>query len=358
MMLPEFPDFSPGENDGKYLIRWAGEPYTFYTSRSGPRDLAAFKEAIRQTRPGHTTLIIAPYIDAIAGLFQSSSDFIFLSPFSFSSQLPADDRFVGNSPALERLINSIEDQQKFAIHIAPQWRTAGPAVAEAARKILERAAVRLKTIRHFGRLWPVNFRLNAPRVSSYGDIAELRELGQPDALIMAGPSLDQAVLRLSQAHEIWCADTALIPLVARGFIPRVVFSADAGFASREHFVGIGQVIKEIVLVCDMLGSPAVQRLPFLKTLTYAGSHPLVQELNRLGRFTTVENPRGDVGSLMQAVHALLFGAPANQVFGHDGGQRRKITHAHGTAYFYRSHVAQNRLNNAETYMLKLSRRYA
>lgn len=358
MMLPEFPDFAPVESDGKYLIRWAGESYTFYTSRSGPRDLAAFKDAIRQVRPGHTALVVAPYADGLAGLFQSSSDFIFLSPFSFSSQLPADGRFVGDTHALDLLINSIDDQQKFAIHIAPQWRLAGPAVAEVTRKILERAAVRLKTIRHFGRLWPVNFRLNAPNIPGYGDITELRDPGPPDALVMAGPSLDQAMSQLNKRQKIWAADTAVVPLIARGIIPRVVFSADAGFASREHFVGAEKQIREVILVCDLLGSPAVQRLAFGRVLTYASSHPLIQEFSGADRFTAVANPHGDVGSLMQAVHRLLFGAPAGQVLGHDGRQRRKITHARGTAYFYRSHAAQNRLSNVETYMLRLSRRYA
>lgn len=357
-MLPEFPDFSPEEKDGKFLIHWSGEHYTFYTNRSGSRDLAAFKEAIGQSKPGHTPILVAPYIDVMGGLFQSSADFVFIAPFSYSLQPPADARYVGDPQALIRFINTIEDQQKFAIHIPPQWRAAGHTLGEIMRSILERAAVRLKTIKHFGRLWPVNFGINSLRLADYGDIAELKKSGLPDALVMAGPSLDRALAELGRRKNIWCADTALRPLVAHGIFPRVVFSVDAGFASREHFVGTEQATAGMTLVCDLLGSPAVQRLRFRQILTYAASHPLVQEINIHGRLTPVENPRGDVGSLMKAVHALLFGAAPQQAFGHDGKHREKITHARGTAYFYRSHVSQNRLSNAETYMLRLSRRYA
>lgn len=357
-MLPEFPDFSPGETDEKYIIHWAGASYTFYTNRSGPRDLAAFREAISQSKAGHTPVLVAPYVEGISGLFQSSADFVFLSPFSFSAQTPPDRRFVGDSPALEQFINSIEDQRKFAIHIAPQWREAGQTIGEITRKILERAAVRLKTIRHFGRLWPVNFRLNSPRATAYGDISELQTAGKPGALVMAGPSLDQAIPGLKNYQKIWCADTALMPLVLSGIFPQVIFSVDAGFASREHFVAASKAIGKAILVCDILGSPAIQRLPFRKILTYAGSHPLVQEFNGQARLTMVANPRGDVGSLMQAVHDRVFGTAGDQVFGHDGTARRKITHARGTAYFYRSYAAQNRLRNVETYMLGLSRRYS
>ena len=194
---------------------------------------------------------------------------------------------------------------------------------------------------------------------SYGDVSKLGEL-RPDALVMAGPSLDNAIEELRRAKTIWCADTALPALLKRHIFPRVVFSVDAGFASREHFVGAAsKFLSSAALVSDILGNPPVQRLPFAEHLTYASSHPLVQEFcaSRRGDLTFIENPAGDVGSLMRAVFARFFGDAPVKIFGHDGGHRRRVTHARGTAYFSRSYASCNRLMNAETYMLKLSRRY-
>ncbi len=229
---------------------------------------------------------------------------------------------------------------------------------QATQQLFERAAVRLKTIRHFGRLWQINFRLNAVRETH--DIIRLKEL-PPDLLVMAGPSLDAALPEAARAKLIWCADTALPALVAHGIYPRVVFSVDAGFASSEHFCGLSSDIgtRSTVLVCDLLGNAAVQRLPFEEKLTYQSSHPLVQQFcSAAGHaLTPVENPSGDVGSLMRNVHALLFNSAEVKVVGHDGRSLRKITHARGTAYFKRSYMQQNRLFTPESYFARLSRRY-
>lgn len=361
MMLPEFPDFLPEKKDGKYIFRWHGQSHTFYTDRSGPRDLSAFAGRMSQVPVGHRLIIVAPYHTALAGLFREKAAFVFLSPFSFSETLPTDDRFFGDSGALVRFINTIEADDKFDIFIPSQWGPAQEIVAKATQAILGHAAIRLKTIRHFGRLWPVNFRLNSQRLGNYGDIAELKEIGIPDALVMAGPSLDSRFAELKSKACIWCADTAVPVLLARGIFPRVIFSVDAGFASLEHFVGATQILKtqKVILIADLTGQPAIQRLPFSRILTFASSHPLVQSLMaRDSRFTPLTNPMGDVGSLMKAAHETLFGKAPAAIFGHDGGQRRRITHARGTAYFTRTYNRQNRLLNVESYMLALSRRYS
>ena len=80
---------------------------------------------------------------------------------------------------------------------------------EKAVEILMQAAARLKTLRHFGRLWPINFTANAPAARSWSDIRALAAAGAPQALVMAGPSLDANLQALKTQQNIWVADTAL-----------------------------------------------------------------------------------------------------------------------------------------------------
>ncbi|MBN8219788.1 MAG: hypothetical protein J0L53_02640 [Spirochaetes bacterium] len=356
-MLSAFAQLQASAEAGKYTVAFATERIPIYSERSGKRDLAQLRAALATAQPGHRLLIIAPYADALRELCATDERFIWLAPVSFAEP-PPDTRLIASDAALENFINDIGADDKFTIFVLPQWRQAGDYVLAVMRQLLERAAARLKTIGHFEKLWQINFRVNAPAAAAYADIAALGG-DRPVALVMAGPSLDSAQL---PSGTIWCADTALPVLLQRKIYPRVVFSVDAGFASREHFVGALTAIREksIILAGDLLGYPAVQRLPFAERLTYASSHPLLQNHIVSGRsdLTPVENPAGDVGSLMRAVYRKLFGEAPVQIFGHDGAHRRRVTHARGTAYFLRQYAVQNRLTNTETYMLKLSRRYA
>lgn len=358
-MLSAFREISVATAVGRFAIAYKGVTIPIYSERSGARDLAQITQAIADTPDDHITLIVAPYAEALAGVFASEKKFVFLAPVSFTTKPVNDARLIADDAALDEFINAIGANDKFSVSLIPQWREASDYVASVVRQLLERAAVRLKTIHHFGKLWQINFRVNATAAVNYGDIAELRRL-KPDYLVMAGPSLDNSIAEIQKAGTLWCADTALPALVAAGVNPAVIFSVDAGFASREHFVGCVDALQRAYLVCDILGFPAVQRLPFRVRLTYASSHPLVQEFTVLHRprLTPVENAAGDVGSLIRVVYAKLFGSEPVKIIGHDGKHRRYVTHARGTAYFKRSHAGQNRLKNAETYMLKLSRRYA
>jgi hypothetical protein len=358
-MLTAFPGLTAETDKGRYTVVF-GKKSVIYSERSGARDLAQIRELIAQVPAGHTALIVAPYADALRALFEKPAKFFFIAPLSFSEDIPIDERLIADDAALENFINSITAEEKFSVSAIAQWREVHSHIAVCTRRILERAAVRLKTIGHFARLWRINFRINAALALNYGDILELNNR-PPDALVMAGPSLDAGFGDLKNCEAIWCADTAFPALIARGILPQAVFSVDAGFASREHFINLLDKIREtpFVLVCDILGNPAVQRLPFNKRLTYASSHPLVQKYAAVQRpdLTPIENPAGDVGSLMRAVHGKLFGAMPVKVFAHDGGHRRHVTHARGTAYFQRSYMVQSRLANIESYMLRLSRRY-
>jgi len=356
-MLSEFDGIAGKIAEDRRQICFAGETITFYTARSGARDLRQFREALAAVAPPRIPLLIAPYTEAVEPLLKDATPFVWISPVSFVT-LPTDARLIGTEEKLQELINSIGADDNYEIIVPPQWQNLQNFVREKAIKILMQAAARLKTLQHFGRLWPINFTANAPAARSWFDIVSLEAEGSPDALVMAGPSLGANLNALKSAHNIWVADTALPALTKQGIYPQVVFSADAGFASREHFVGTNPA--RHVLVCDMLVNPGVPRLPFTRICTYAGSHPLVQHFCATERadLTEITNREGNVGSLMLAIYERLFGDRAVKIYGYDKGHRRKVTHTRGTAYFQRFYAKQTRTTTIETYMLRLSRRYA
>ena len=357
-MLEGFPQITGISSEGRFSVRYGGETITVFTARSAERDLTQLRNLLQSAAPGSIPVIVAPYRSEFSALFAGKEHFVFIAPVAFTAELPEDRRLIADATAQEYFVNSVGKDDKYEIHVVPQWQSLSEPMRRATQQLFERAAVRLKTIRHFGRLWQINFRLNAARQPT--DIARLESF-RPDLLVMAGPSLDSSLPEAARAKLIWCADTALPALAAYGIFPQVVFSVDAGFASSEHFCDLSGAIhkKAIVLVCDLLGNAAVQRLPFGEKLTYQSSHPLVQQFCEAAgaALTQVENPQGDVGSLMRNVHALLFNSAEVKVVGHDGRSLRKITHARGTAYFRRSYAQQNRLFAPELYFARLSPRY-
>ncbi|MFO1470312.1 MAG: hypothetical protein U1F27_04665 [Turneriella sp.] len=357
-MLEGFPQITGITSEGRFSVQHGGETITVFTARSAERDLTQLRNLLQSAAPGNIPVIVAPYRSEFSALFTGQDSFVFIAPVAFAAELPDDERLIAGPASLEYFVNSIDKDDKYEIHVAPQWQALAGAMREATQQLFERAAVRLKTIGHFGRLWQINFRLNAVRETH--DITGLKQL-RPDLLVMAGPSLDARLGEAAAAKLIWCADTALPALAARNIYPRVVFSVDAGFASSEHFCGLSAEIgkRAMVLVCDLLGNAAVQRLPFAQRLTYQSSHPLVQHFcSGSGHLlTALENPRGDVGSLMRIAYQLLFSTQEVGVIGHDGRSCKKITHARGTAYFKRSYSQQNRLFTPEAYLARLSRRY-
>jgi hypothetical protein len=357
-MLSEFDGIAAKIAEERRQICFADETITFYTARSGDRDLRQFREALAGVAPPRIPLLIAPYTEAVEPLLKDATPFVWISPVSFAAALPADARLVASEEKLQEFINGVGADDNYEIIVPPQWQNMQKFVREKTLKILMQAAARLKTLQHFGRLWPINFTANAPAARRWSDIVSLEGEGAPDALVMAGPSLGASLQALKSAQNIWVADTALPALTKHEIFPQVVFSADAGFASREHFVGTNP--ERHVLVCDMLVNPGVPRLPFTRICTYAGSHPLVQHFCATERndLTEIVNPEGNVGSLMLAIYARLFGNRPVKIYGYDKGHRRRVTHARGTAYFQRFYGQQTRIETIETYMLRLSRRYA
>jgi hypothetical protein len=356
-MLPGFPELSTAVENGRYICRHGEIKLTFYTDRSAERDLKLIISLI-DNAGASIPLVVAPYVAAFARLFDTQKLFYFIAPTSFTGQMPRDERLIADAENLTQFINSIEAEHNFAVQILPQWQQLRPAIEQATREVLTRAAIRLKTIRHFARLWPINFRLNLPLLQTMPDISSLQ--AAPDVLALAGPSLS-ALPRIASQACVWCADTALPVLLHYGIPPAVIFSLDAGFASQEHFCTARDFIRSgsAALVADPLCSPPVLRLPFRQKFTYASSHPLVQKFRDAERpdLTPISNPEGNVGNLMLQILATLFPTARPLIVGHDRGHIKHITHARGTAYYRRCEATRHRLYAMETYALHLSRRY-
>jgi len=338
--------------DGTRMVVRSGDNLLpFYSERSATRDAENLQRLLSPQRAGVTRLVIAPYRDAFVNVLKTSPGGILVAPCAFSPP-PSVSNLISNTSELEFFINAIQPEDKFEIIALPQWGSLTEAMIAALEHALARAAVRLKTIRHFEKLWHINISLNARNARNYGDIRELNQA--PDLLVMAGPTLET----VPTAKHIWCADTAYPVLLAQKISPEVIFSVDAGFASQEHL--LGAPTHESTLVTDLLGAPPIQRKSFQKILTYKSSHPLVESLLSLQdqTFSPVTNPNGDVGSLMLEIYRMLFNDRPIKIIGYDRGQRRYVTHARGTAYFTRTFARQTRLFNVETYMRNLSARYA
>ncbi len=171
-MLPGFPELSTILENGRYICRHGVTSLTFYSERSAARDLQQMQTLLASCGDS-IPLIVAPYSSSFASLFDTQTRFFFIAPASFTALLPQDERLISDAEGLSRFINTVDVEDNFVIHILPQWQHLGAAVGQATREILARAAVRLKTIRHFGRLWPINFRLNAPLLKNIPDISKL-----------------------------------------------------------------------------------------------------------------------------------------------------------------------------------------
>ncbi|MBV6492340.1 MAG: hypothetical protein LDLANPLL_00333 [Turneriella sp.] len=357
-MLSDFAKLATREEDGRLSVIFEGEVLPFYSTRSKMRDVAHFLNVLSQTPNEKTPIIVAPFTFTLQEIFSTPRRFYWISPVSFGAPTFTEERLVATDIDLQKFLMDVESVDKFSIYIAPQWKNATGYVEEKIRHILVRSAVRLKTIGYFARLWQINLRVNASAALCYASIDELKN-DKPNFLVMAGPSLDATFREIKNTDTVWCADTALGTLVGHGIFPRVVFSVDAGFASNEHFVGFSSYLKKSILVADVTGSPAVQRLPFARILSFASSNPLVVEFILSNKLTwlAMENHSGDVGTLVQNTYKALFPNTKIRVLGHDGKHHRYVTHARGSAYFTRTYAKQNRLFNAETYMFKLSRRY-
>ena len=224
-------------------------------------------------------------------------------------------------------------------------------------QMIHGVALRLKTIKHFKKIWNYNFRANQKSWLSTQPISEL-SVKQPDYFVLGGPSADDFLYHtnLKKQVRIWSADTALMPLIRKGIQPDVVFSIDAGFGSYEHFVYIRKSEKRaITFVLDPLSFPKYYNAD-IRRYTYASSHPLVQKAG--SGHPVLVNKTGDVYGLMEALHRFLFPEQnLPKMIGHDQKSIHHTTHLKGSAYHLRMYHQMNRFYSTEKYFYDLSKSY-
>ena len=237
---------------------------------------------------------------------------------------------------------------------------------ECFQKMLRETALRLKTIRHFQKIWNYNLKANQNQWIKSKSLNQLN-IQPPDLFVLGGPSVDEGLAKkqISKKKHIWSADTALAPLVNQHIYPEVVFSIDAGFGSFEHYVYVTDEKKrKIKFVLDAFSFPKYYRLG-LYVYTYANTNPLIQRINH--KHPVLVNETGDVFGLMAASHQMLFpNEKLPGIVGRDIDNRSHqkkpqktyhITHLRGSAYHTRRQYLMSRLNLPEEYFYRLSKRF-
>lgn len=341
-----------------YYLQSSTQSIKFYTERSLRREALLLGERLKEAAQTSKTLIyVAPFHEEIArrlDLSGAGHSLLWLAPATFSEVLPS--FVIGDLDAWERSLREIKRGDSFLIYVHPAFKD--DSIASFVKEGLSRSALRVKTIEHFSRIWEYNYRRNYERWLTLDDFSVLAKRPPPGTLVLGGPSVDDFFDEIRQSGPIWCADTALAPLVKRGLFPDLVFSIDAGHGSLEHFIAAspdGGLYKELRVVVDPLSFSGVMELPFAKVYTYGGSHPLIQASAH--SFSALVNTSGDVkGAMVAALEALYPGAKT-QIFGADGKHRKYVTHLRGSAYHSRGCFSITRLTPLENYFYNLSARY-
>ncbi len=292
-----------------------------------------------------------------------SLSFVWLSPVSFQNhaQKPA---YVIDTPEKWLFyLREVRRNDSFAMEAHPRL----PAIAALSNYIeegLRQSALRIKTIEHFYRIWEYNYERNRALWPQLKDLSKAPQQ-PPDAIVAAGPSVDRFWDTIQTAQVIWCADTALKPLLARGLIPALTFTVDAGYGSFEHFFQVSSdKLAQLSVVADPLSFPAIYDLPFRNIFSYASSHPLFQEerarkseTENWNLKTEIDNKTADVlGFMLGAVATFGFQKPP--VFGADGRHESYATHLRGSAYHHRACFAISRWKPVESSFFALSARYS
>ena len=350
-----------GEN---YYLVTAETETKIYSERSLSREITAIQNKITLAQKTNSRLIwVAPYLTIIYKqlnpVFQKNLIWVAIPSEIISSNFKDEYK---NTNIIRSLtdwnifIRSVDTHDKFLIdyHTSTQLDEYKNFIQEGLRQI----AVRLKTILHFSRQWNYNWKKNEKSWINHLDIGKI-SLTPPDAIVLGGPSVDTSYKALKEKKTIWCADTALYPLLKHNIIPHTVFTTDAGFGSMEHFVLLADspILNSVNLVADPLSFSPILKMCFKNIYTYSSSNPLLKEKEK--QHTIIENKRANVFGLIEAVFEKIFpDLPKPVVFGHDKRHIKFVTHLRGSGYFNRQFNRQTRFNLPGNYFYNLSKRYS
>lgn len=325
---------------------------TIYTERSLRREALAIKSYAEESSKKNQQLIfIAPFLpeiyDALAKNIQSQIFWLSITPCKSK-----DENVIYGDQAWLFFQRNVKSSDQFMIKAHPALKPfdAIDEIISEVRLAFRGIAARIKTVQHFECIWQYNFRRNKKKWLASNCLG-IEKLQLPTVFILAGPSADQ--YNFSIKDVVWCADTALSPLLKKGVNVELVFSIDAGFGTAEHFFGLDIDFSKLKAVVDLMSFSILYRLPFAKRYSYASSHPLAQALQT--PFQSFENLQGDVFGLMKAVYFKLFpNKELPPIFGKDGKSKKHISHMRGSGYHRRMQLQQTRLKSVEQYLFQIN----
>ncbi len=333
------------EKEGRYYLPFLNSP--LYSERGVAREIQLLS-SLRKENSGKL-IYAGPYH---AKWIEAESYFEAWIPIGGSYETEGTKIIVSVDQWID-FLHSIrpEDSLTVVLHPSIPPSTYRDTIENCLRHSLAYAAGRLKTLRHFSKTWQYNARRNAEQWKAF---TFPEKLEKPNYFILGGPQVDNALRNIPSGAVLWVADTALYPVLHRGFSVSLVVSVDAGFASREHFLGIPRKdLSKLDIFVDFLSHPAVLALPFRKKYSYSSSHPLTPK-----SLPALVNGSGDVKGIMTALFSKLF--PEKELpklIGGTGLHSGLVSHLRGSAYHRRMATQANRFITAENYFRILSQRY-
>lgn len=337
-----------------YFFSLGSEKHKVFTERSLARELKILAEKVAEAEVRQKILFcVFPWHNAFSELL-ANDNIYFFSPIVFS---PVNsEKVLADAPDVDFFINSVNRNSVFEIYYHQQLQKI-PDLALYVENIFKRVATRIKTIEHFSARWEFNFRRNVGQLRNLADLSEYKK-EKPNVLVLAGPQTDTYLPSL-QNKNIWCADTALVPLLQAGITPSLVFCLDAGHGSFEHFLNFHNDIRyeDFEIVADPLCFPQILDLGFRKIYSYRNSYPPVHSLSY--PVAELTNETGDVQGLMKATFRKLYAREiVPQVIGGNLKHVNHVSHLRGSAYHRRAYLRGDRWHTPEMYLYRLSRRYA
>lgn len=331
-------------------VNFAGQVRKLYTKKGQKRDVVFLESLVEKEKK---VLFVSPRPPWLAPIF----GIIWLDPFS--GQKVGEDHIVSEEE-WRNFLQGLSVEDRFSVHIHPLLPDQQKFLAVVQSDIQE-ALVRLKTIRYFSKIWEWNFRHNLVYWQKTLDYRKVN-LAPPKGIVLGGPQVDENWGKIKKKEDLWAADTALMPLLYRGIVPKLVASVDARAATMEHFSVLfikpewKKKLKETYLLLDPLAYPLLFRFEGFRKISYRNSHPLVQAT--FSHHGEIFNPRGDVGGLLFALFQNLFpNEPLPLIWGGENQAISGISHLRGSGYFFYHLQRESRFYPYEMYSYILSKRY-
>lgn len=214
---------------------------------------------------------------------------------------------------------------------------------------LEKDDINDRTLEKFGRLWLRNSCRNLHFLAECDAVARYENFGwNLDACVVgAGPSLDLVLPHLAAIKErslVIAVDTALRSCLRVGVEPDFVVLSDPQYWNARHLSGL--CAPSTTLVTEVAAYPSVFRFPCREIVLCSSLYPV-------GRFFSTRGlDKGDLGaggSVATSAWGLARLCGCHRIFlaAVDLSFPGKRTHARGSTFEEKTHIASTRLNPSQ-----------